>query len=153
MWVKVILLCLLCIGGILEWSIVVVTVNDSNDLFHTFLTLTCLSADYRLMYHNMSIYRNTLRAIHQYGKTQYHCSSSRYLNSSSYCNPIATKVWLNQNWHRQRVNKHEMRPECEATDGNKGSPTTSLTCLGRTAVLETKYMYWQLRSKYSSNNL
>ena len=51
--------------------------NDSNDLFHTFLTLTCPSA-YYMLYRNMSIYCNTLGAIYRYGKIQYRHSSNDY---------------------------------------------------------------------------
>ena len=49
--------------------------NDSNDLFHTFLTLICLSAHY-MLYRNMSIYCNTLGAIYRYGKIYRHSSSA-----------------------------------------------------------------------------
>jgi len=49
--------------------------DDSNDLRHAFLTLTCPSA-YYMLYRNMSIYCNTLGAIYQYGKIQYRPSSS-----------------------------------------------------------------------------
>jgi len=41
--------------------------DDSNDLLHAFLTLTCPSA-YYMLYCNMSIYCNTLGAIYRYGK-------------------------------------------------------------------------------------
>jgi len=51
--------------------------NDSNDLFHTFLTLTCPSA-YYMLYRNMSIYCNTLGAKSRYGKIQYRHSSTGY---------------------------------------------------------------------------
>ena len=44
--------------------------NDSNDLLHAFLTLTCPSV-YYMLYHNMSIYCSTLGAIYPYGKIQY----------------------------------------------------------------------------------
>ena len=49
--------------------------NDSDDLLHAFLTLTCPSA-YYMLYCNMSIYCNTLGAIYRYGKIQYRPSSN-----------------------------------------------------------------------------
>jgi len=49
--------------------------DDSNDLLHAFLTLTCPSA-YYMLYCNISIYCNTLGAIYRYGKIQYHPRSS-----------------------------------------------------------------------------
>ena len=49
--------------------------DDSNDLLHAFLTLTCPSA-YYMLYRNMSIYCNTLDAIYRYGKIQYRPSSN-----------------------------------------------------------------------------
>jgi len=52
--------------------------DDSNDLLHAFLTLTCPSA-YYMLYHNMSIYCNTLGAIYRYGKIQYRPSSNVHI--------------------------------------------------------------------------
>ena len=57
--------------------------NESNDFFHTFLTLTYPSA-YYMLYRNMSIYCNTLGAIYRYGKIQYRPSS----NTLSLCRNI-----------------------------------------------------------------
>ena len=51
--------------------------DDSNDLLHAFLTLTCPSA-YYMLYRNMSIYCNTWGAIYRYGKIQYRPSSSAW---------------------------------------------------------------------------
>jgi len=48
--------------------------DDSNDLLHAFLTVTCPSA-YCMLYRNMSICCNALGAIYRCGKIQYRHSS------------------------------------------------------------------------------